>query len=326
MSKESYKPKEISFSQTATIEIVNSSNYKDSWWVNVKGETIPQPMTLEQAKTYKPKGSRVNVLVLNIALENHWIPIREAEEIFANYAYNPEREASLKLDLEKFTQSLSSKIDYMIEYCGLLTPPTDEQYSKILAEAHINSRRLKYLDSEEIVRNICPENFDPLALLDPEIFSQAKDYIFEDDDSMLLYESDANLLSMDDVLSPPTMEQIINTIKNLNKTTATWDNDENSGDEAKIYRKFAKRLGKLYPQLIKNTEEAQKFFNPSKNKDQTTQSRGGKKSNSAPVPFIQRSTNLDGKTDTTITISPIMIVLAGVVAIIGFFMLKGCFF
>jgi hypothetical protein len=154
-------------SYPATIEAVSGPTYQDSWSVAVNGEAIPQTLTFEEAKIRKPKGSRAKVLLLNTPRHDEWVPVREVGKILSFYACNSEREARLRRDLAKFTASLASEVETLIECSGLLTRPTHEQTNRILAMAEQLARIGRNLDADEILRKVCPENFDSLALSEP---------------------------------------------------------------------------------------------------------------------------------------------------------------
>lgn len=297
--------------------------FADSWWVNVNGETIPQPTTLDEAKSYRPKGSRVKILLLHTSLQDEWIPIAELEKVILLYAYDPKRDGRVNREVEEFRKSLSSSIDWLWERGGLVVPLTQDQIQKISRVAEIEVRKGRHLDPEKIIKKQFPENFDPLLFSEPDLYEDATGYLeyFDSDEFMFLFWKEDEPIVITDVLSNPTVEQLIKALKDLRRTSPNWDDCGDDSDESKAHTKLAKKLGKLYPELIKDTPRAQRFFSASPRK--TANSGIGKKAGSPPT-LIQIGKNEKGEKSTTINISVSQIIFLFVLLAFCFFFLKGC--
>jgi hypothetical protein len=244
----------------------------DSWWVNGNGETIPTPQTLEQAKEHKPARSRAKVLVLHTSLSDEWIPIRSLEQLVELNSYDPERAKRLEKEaeeerrrvadeLEQFQKELPTEIETLMDTRGMLIKPSPGQIQKILIEAKKIAEQNKFLEHEEIVKKACPECFDPTALQDPDLYEEALGVldVFEGAEGSL-YSSDSRFLDISEVLFPPTPSQLVAVLKTFKDG---WESrTESCDDECLGNRKLAKRIAKLFPELVRDTPEARQFFNP----------------------------------------------------------------
>lgn len=303
---------------TKTLEVVSQPEFPDAWWVSVNGETISVPQTLEQAKAQKPPRSRAKVLILHTSLSDEWIPIRDLENLVKRHAYDPEKAKRLEEEaeeenqriaeeLEEFQKDLPSELQTMRESRGLLNDPSPEQMQRVLAEFERVAREDGWGEHEEILMKACPECFDPAALQNPDLYEEALDMldffgILDNPcyDMRLLYSSDSRDLCFDDVLLAPTVGQLVAVLKTFKNG---WESrSESCDDECPGNRKLAKRIAKLFPELVKDTPEAQQFFNPQPKGERKTPS-------SKPKPFIRQSKKADGKKETTITIGPVTILV-----------------
>lgn len=316
---------ELSTAYPSTKDLVSGhpSTLADSWWVNVRGETIPQPTTLAEAKAHKPKGSRVKVLLMHTSLQNEWIPIADLEKVISLYAYDPERERRVGREIEEFRKSFTFSVEWLWERGGLVVPLTQDQTMRISKVAEIQARKGRHLDTQEIIKKQFPENFDPLVFSEPDLYEDATGYLeyFDSDELMFLSWKEDEPIVINDVLFNPTIEQLIKALKDLRRTAPDWDDCGDDCDESKAHSKLAKRLAKLFPELIKDTSQAQRFFSPSSR-------RVGKSERAitveSPPPLIQVGKNENGEKHTTINISISQILFLILIVLICFFALKSC--
>ena len=288
---------------TKTIEIISQPSFTDEWWVSVNGETIPEPQNLEQAKAQKPPRSRAVVLALHTGLSDEWIPIRDLEKLAKRHAFDFEKAERLTDSLNQFKENLPSELEALKNGGGLLRDPSPEQISKILDEAEIDLRARRYSMDENIIKNACPECFDPIALENPTEYEDATLLLgdFQEIEDFL-YDSDGRLETISDVLSAPSIAQLVAVLK-------TFKNGyETSESEGANNRKLVKRIAKLFPELVKDTPEARKFFNPQP------------KSNSNQP--LSKSNNAGTSEKTVIEINLLYVLIA----IVGLFILWNVFF
>lgn len=291
-----------------TKALVSLSNLLDAWWVNVNGETIAEPQTLEQALANKPSRSKAKVLVLHTSLADEWIPIRDLERLIKLHSYDPQRaeEESLRIavELEQFQIDLPKELEYLRQSRGLLMDPSPEQVQLILLEFETRAKQGDYLDSEEIIIKACPECFDPIALESQDLYEEVLQLhdIFEglDSEFLFLYESENKTLCITEVLNSPTRDQLATVLKTFKNG---WSSrNESSYNECPGNRKLAKRIAKLFPELVKDNPEALQFFSPQVKRERKTPTCKSPTS-------IGQPKEVDGKKEVTITIGPVTIVV-----------------
>jgi hypothetical protein len=244
----------------------------DSWWVKVNEESIPDHQTLEQAKAHKPPRSRAKVIVLHTSLSDEWIPIRELETLIACHANDLEmeqmRNEEIEEELSQLKKDFPSTIENMISWRGLTSHPTEEQREEIFFEVAKRLRQSEEFEVEKAIMKVCHERFEPVALKVAdddeygellslhESFSSSSNFEF-----LLLYDSEDRMITIDEVLNTPTLDQLFLAVKSLSpKCISDWRGDSES--ECPSNRKLAKKLAKLFPELVKNTPEADRFYNP----------------------------------------------------------------